>query len=302
LLRHGLRGEEGQERAIILVAAITRWAQFDPSAAAEWARSQASTYIKGRPPDELFEMALSEWAARDAVTARAWIDQLPDDQKPGALRGYLGALATRDPVAALHELERLPEDVRNQRTYQTIFRSWSSKDPRAAAQAAANLSVSDAKTRSRVMGSVMEIWGQQAPREALAWALQLPKPEEQSQLIRNVLGEWVQREPEAAISQLLSLPDRLRDEAARNVIENVARNDIEQARQIAERLPAGQGRDQALGIVAVNWAGRDPGAAADFVRNLSEGAAAEAQRRRAQRHRPMGEDRSRRRQNVAGKH
>jgi hypothetical protein len=72
------------------------------------------------------------------------------------------------------------------------------------------------------------------------------------------------------------LPEGVRDEAARNVVEIVARNDLEQARQIAERLPAGQGRERALSIVAINLAGRDPSAAADFARNLSEGAAAEA--------------------------
>ena len=270
----GLTGQPDREREIILLAALTRWAHFDPAAAAEWTRSR--TDIKNQH-GEMIEMALSEWTVRDGAAARAWIDQLTDPgQKASAFRGYLGALAMRDPMAALQEAERQSKEFPDERAYQAIFRSWSSTDPRAAAQAAANLSISDAKTRNRAMGIAVQIWGQQAPREALAWALQLPKPEEQSQFIRTVLGEWAQREPEAAISQLLSLPEGLRDQAARNVVEIVARNDPDQARLIAERLPPGRGRDQALSLVAVNWAGRDPGAAADFARNLSEGAAADA--------------------------
>jgi hypothetical protein len=272
----GLRSAQRQEREILFFGALTRWAQFDPTAAAEWTRSNASSSLKGKD-DDLLEMALSEWTVRDAATARAWIDQLTEPgQKAGAFRGYLAALSLQDPVAALQEMERMPEDVRDQRAYAAIFRSWSSKDPRAAAQAAANLSLPDANARRQAMGIVAEVWGQQAPREAVAWALGLSKSEEQSQIVRDVLREWVQREPQAAVSQLLSLPPSVRDEAACDVVETVAQKDSEGARRIAEELPPGPGRDQALGIVAVTWASRDPSAAADFARNLSEEAAADA--------------------------
>src|SRR4030095_4490837 len=38
----GLVGEQRQEREIILFGALTRWAQFDPAAAAEWTRANAA--------------------------------------------------------------------------------------------------------------------------------------------------------------------------------------------------------------------------------------------------------------------
>ncbi|HEX5176503.1 MAG TPA: hypothetical protein VFV83_05720, partial [Chthoniobacteraceae bacterium] len=232
--------------------------------------------LKGRD-DDLLQMALSEWTGRDAAAARAWIDQLDDrGQKAGAWRGYFATLAARDPMLALQEMEKIPKSERDQRSYAAIFRAWSSKDPRAAAQAAANFSVTDENGRRQLLETVTQVWAQQSPRETVAWALQLSNPQEQAHLVRNVLGSWAQHETDAAVSQLLSLPASVRDEIARDVVDSVARKDPDEARRIAEQLPAGRGREQALGTVAVNWSARDPIAAAEFARNLSEEAAADA--------------------------
>jgi hypothetical protein len=95
---NGLAGDQRQEREMILFGALSRWAQFDPAAAAEWTRSQAGTNLKGKD-DELPRDGPVEWAVRDGAAARAWIDQLTDSsQRVGALRGYLAALAMRDPT------------------------------------------------------------------------------------------------------------------------------------------------------------------------------------------------------------
>ncbi len=258
-----------EQQEMILFAALARWAQFDPAATAEWTRGNAGKILKGKG-DELLEMALSEWTARDPSAARAWIGQLTDPgEKAGAFQGYFGALAAHDPAAALRELKRPPEGARPDRAYLAIFSSWINADPRAAAAAAASLPELEGDTRRRVLEGVAQGWAQQAPRETMAWALQLAQPDEQAHAVRQVLGEWMRSEPEAAVAQVLSLPEHLRNEAARGVIEGVAQKDPADARRIAELLPAGSGREQALGIVAVTWAGRDPGAAADFARNLS---------------------------------
>jgi hypothetical protein len=270
-----LTGDRREEREIVLFGALSRWAQFDPAAAAEWTRTHASSNLRGRD-DDLLEMALSEWTLRDPGAARAWIDQLEDrGQKGGAIRGYLATLAFQNPTLALQQLEQSPED-REQRTYTAIFRAWSSKDPRAAAQAAANLSGADENTRRQALGTVAQIWGEQAPRDAIAWALQLAQPQEQAQLVRNLLENWVQREPDAATAQLLTLPAFIRDDVAHDFVEAIARKDPEDARRIAERFPPGRAREQSLGAVAVSWAGRDPSAAAEFAQNLSQEAAADA--------------------------
>jgi hypothetical protein len=272
----GLSADQSQQREIIFMGALMRLAQFNPAAAAEYTRNNAAAIGKGRN-DNLISMVVAEWAASDRAAARAWIDQLADPaQKAGALRGYFMGLAQRDPNAAFEEFGRLPDEARDDGAYRAIFRAWSSKDPRAAAQAAANLSGSDGKQRGRALMEVVQVWTQQAPREALAWLLQLPKPEEQSGLISNVFNGWVQREPEAAISQLVSLPENIRDNAARNVVELMAQKDPEEARRIAEQLPPGKGRERALAVAAAGWANRDPGAAAEFARSFSEGAAADA--------------------------
>jgi hypothetical protein len=271
-----LNGEQREEREIVLFGALARWAQFDPAAVAEWTRSNSASSLKGRD-DELLQMALSEWTARDASAARAWIDHLDDrGQKAGALRGYFATLAARDPMRALQEMERMPENERDQRSYVAIFRAWSSKDPRAAAQTAANFPATNENGRRQLLETVTQVWAQQSPRETVAWALQLSDPQEQANLVRNVLGGWIQRETDAAVSQLLSLPPAIRDEVAHDVVESVARKDPDDALRIADRLPPGRGREQALATVAVNWAGRDPIAAADFARNLSEEAATDA--------------------------
>ena len=66
------KGAPREMREILFIGAIGRWAEFDPRAAAEGARS-----LKDREGNQAVEIALSEWAQQDAVAARAWIDGLP---------------------------------------------------------------------------------------------------------------------------------------------------------------------------------------------------------------------------------
>src|SRR5204862_1644139 len=79
-------------REVMYIGAIGRWADLDPRAAVEGARA-----LKEREGNEAVELAITEWAQRDAGAARAWLDALPKEEQPGAARGYLTGLAMSDP-------------------------------------------------------------------------------------------------------------------------------------------------------------------------------------------------------------
>lgn len=238
----------GEEREVLMIGSLARWAELDAPAAAEWSRSHG-----GRA--EMLEMSLAEWTARDPAAARAWVAGIENaDQREGAFRGYLAGIAASDPAAALREAASLPAGDQSRRAHEMIFRTWAGRDPRAAASQA--LLLSDEKIRGSAVSAAVGIWGRKAPREALAFALQVSDKSQQRTLARQLLTDWAQTDSSAAMSQLMTLPAELRDEAAREVFRAAARRSLEDARRFAEQLPPGKAREHALGMIAVQWANR----------------------------------------------
>jgi len=224
-------------REVMLVGAMGRWAEIDPRAAAEGARA-----LKDREGNQAMEVALTEWAQQDVAAARAWIDALPKEGRQDAVRGYLVGLAMRDPEAALREATAMsPVDAR--RTYEPIFSAWAVRDPRTAAAHAATLPDG---ARDLAMRAVVGAWGRSDPTAALAWAQTLPNEKDRISSVSDVLRTLCANDPQLAIQQTLSLPEALRDNAARELIDPLMREGVEKARQFAESLPAGKGRDHSV--------------------------------------------------------
>ncbi|RYD62660.1 MAG: hypothetical protein EOP84_34375, partial [Verrucomicrobiaceae bacterium] len=244
---------DGEERELLLIGAIGRWAELDPQGGAEWIKKQGRN---GRSDRQMYELALSEWGAHDPAAAKGWIEGLEDkDQKEAAMRGYYGGLAARDPAAALREISTLPGD-RNRELYQSVFRSWARKDIQTAGAQAALLS--DQAARMTAAREVSRIWGAEAPKDAMGWVQRLPDKELQRDLARDILSKWASREPKEAMAHLLTLPTEMRDEAASSLVEEAAKENFDDARRFAEQLPAGSARDETLMKIANQWAGRDP--------------------------------------------
>lgn len=262
---------EGEERELLLVGAVARWAELDPKSAAEWTKEQGR---QGRSERQMFEVALAEWATREPGAAKTWIEGLESkEHREAALRGYYGGLAARDPAAAFREISALTGD-RNRETYEAVFRAWAHKDAYAAGAQVALLT--DPAARKTASKEVARIWGATAPREAMNWVLQLPDKELQQDVARDILTRWAIREPQEAMAHLLTLPVELRDEATPSLIEAVAGKNFDDARRFAEQLPAGNAREEALSKIAERWAARDPAAAADYARTLAPGKSRDA--------------------------
>jgi hypothetical protein len=264
-------GRPDEERDITRIGALARWAELDPQAAAEFTRTGTGSDRNAGP---MMEMTLGEWAAHDAVAARAWLEQLTDpDQREHALKGFLGGLAIRDPAAALREVGALPPGSQTG-MYASVFNAWARRSPALAAVQAAQLP--DPENRRRAIESVLSVWSQRAPQEALGWTLRQGDPKEQRSLAGDVLERWAASDPQAALAATIGLAADLRDEIAARVVGSAVRKDLEEARSFAGRLPPGQARDQAMQRIGAFMAERDPGAAADFARGLPAGPARQA--------------------------
>ncbi len=248
-----------------LLALGDRWGQIDPAAAAAAGLNSA-----GGGTDAFLQGVMARWVATSPAKASAWVEALP----PGPLRDDIAAalfrgLAENDPRAAL-QLFRVPGLLRfnMERTLNmsTVFEKWSATDSQSAAAAALELKGECGLYATR---AVARTWGQQNPREAMAWAAKLRNPELRAAMTENIGMALARSDPAAAVDWVIGSEDHsLNRHMLDSAVRVLASRDLTSAWKQIEKIPAGSDRDAAMEMAVASV---DVRSAADLIGQMPVG-------------------------------
>lgn len=119
-----------EDRIIVTQAMLAGWAKSDPVGASH--ASLATSRRAGTPG--LFANTLANWAAVDVAASAAWLDQhaRSGPERMAAIPELAGMFAHHDPAAGLAWMDHLPETERPM-ALNALAAAWAQDDPGAAA-------------------------------------------------------------------------------------------------------------------------------------------------------------------------
>lgn len=202
--RTASRAAAGQPdaRTAMAMAEARRRTADDTKAALEWALQQGEL---ARPA---LDIVMEAWTRADPSGAFAAAREIPEDQPPG-LRAYglarVGELwAATDPASAWKAVGTLPASYDTALLKNQVIRSWSEKDPAAAAESlkalAGTVQTREDQTflQSVLAGMAGKLVAQNAAKAA-EWAAGFPDgTPEQGSAVAGVVNGWYEKDAKAA--------------------------------------------------------------------------------------------------------
>lgn len=188
------------------------------------------------------------------------------------LGAALAGWAAADPVAAIAELERLPEELEGQRhsLEQTLVSGIADTDLNLATQMALRFGADDPRQGNRLIDSVAgEFLRSGGPEEASRWVETLPDGDAKGIAMRRVAGGYVRSDPEAAASWVEQYAN---EDFARWAVGEIgdewAEEDPQATMAWLESLPEGEARNAGFSEALGEWEDRDPEAAGQYLLSM----------------------------------
>jgi hypothetical protein len=189
------------------------WGTLDPDAALQWVQRQTSN------PEILFNSVVNGWSKSDSDAAGTYVIQHID--QPGAFEAASSvalAMLNEDPNKAARWLRELPSGEVKANAERALASSWAERDPLEAAQWAEGLELEDRVTAA---GTIANLWKSRNWEEARAW-LGTISGEFRDAAIAGALNFDYQGQisPAEALPLALSMMDRQnRNSVVQNVIQ-----------------------------------------------------------------------------------
>jgi|GEM_PF-5008739 len=255
-----------QQRNIALGILFGRWAELDPAAAVQYTQLLPKSANAG----QLRKTALTAWAEKDLQAALTWAQALPKGEvRNDSLTALAGALAKRDPNAALKLISEnfAGRDARG--AYDTVFSSWAEVDFAAAYSAAQG--ISDAPLRTRALRSALGQKVDSDPRLVLEAIRASKNSEVRWDLGNRAMNRWLERDLNAAKEYALTLPGgEMRDQAMAQVAREMVNRDPKSALDWVTALPDDSTREQAVQGLFSSWVSTNPAAAVEAAQALDD--------------------------------
>lgn len=238
--------------------AIERWAEVDPRAAIDFARSK----LKGDRQAQATAAVLAIWGKNDPDAAWNWVStEMPSathhfdtllevfGRNSTELAGrYAAKFAAVHPEAALE-------------VHLAALLGVTHRGDFVGARALAENSALDAASRATLNNFIAGQWARFAPEDAKAWVMTLPAGPQREQALVGLGESWSEVDPAAAASFAVSLPaGATRTLAMRQAIAKWVMTDPEAARAWVMNTHWHEDFDQAVGSIATdpNLVNRDP--------------------------------------------
>jgi hypothetical protein len=250
-----------RDQAVMLVTAIgTGWASQDPEAALAYSRNMRDVELRRQMVNGVFY----GWIDRDPERVVGMLDEeLTRDERSSLINAGLGRLAQRDPARALELSQGVVNVAYRETALLRTFRTWGDADPVAAA---AGLERIDSGNMAALIREVGPEYARRAPVAALEWAERVSDGQPYPEVIAAVAREDVS----LALETILSLPAETEQTTILQVAASMAAEDVTAATGFWRQIPAEHRAMAAQGIIGT-WVQTDPGAAADWVRNMPSG-------------------------------
>ena len=264
------RRQAGMGNAGILSLLFTRWGDFDPKAAAEFALSGDLGKMGPRIRGEALSSAVAAWARKEPAAAKAWALALPvGEDRQSAVASVVSGMAESDPVGAFAFLHSLPADAQRELS-PTVFESCARRDPLMASQQA--LALPMGPDRDMMIATVASGWAKKDPKAAIDWIQSVADPKTRDQQVAGLLYFWAETDAAAAMEAALQLPlGGSRAQAVQSIVDVAAKRDPENARQLVNAIPEGPERDSAIRDAVSHLSNAAPAAAARLLSALPQG-------------------------------
>ena len=206
------------------------------------------------------------------TNALAIVQDLPPD-----LMDYAFALPAlhrqmlADPIAAADWM-RSHTNISDAHVF-TLIHDWGQENREALQEYLASLPEGEWKQRAVTAASSEAL--SRDPAEAVAWAEQMNRGEQQTGLLEMAATDWVKLDPEAAAQWVKRVDDpELREELAGALAVGYADLDPAAAAQsVMQSFPPGEVLNRSVAEIAWTWAMREPTAAIAWVAQFPEGPA-----------------------------
>lgn len=240
--------ESGVDRRKAERAIINGLEQEHPAKAAAFAAQLAPSEHTA----EMTETIIGRWANMDIAAADAWLAKQPDDLRRRYGYRKLAQVTLKTDIKRAADYALLgPADDGYNSVREQVASQWAEIDPKSAAQW--YLTNSSPGTRSTyTFNTVFSKWGRKAPKEAVEFALALPKDSRLldrsrtlAELLRSPVYDWAKEDPETAMNWLANkATPELRTALSSSVLHQWATHDAKAMRAWLETQPAGEARDK----------------------------------------------------------
>lgn len=270
-------------------AAIQQLAARDPLAALRYVER-----LSGPEREGMLQVVARSYGMRDAAAALAWARSQPG--RDILVGSVIGGVAERDPNRAVDLALELSSPMERMRAVQMAIMTGARQDDAAEAMATRLLAADDGGAMAY---NAVQMWASRSPDRAMSWLLangQSAPPN-----VFTAIGQQLaQRDPRGAVAYTTQVPSAARSAWVFGVAQGYAQNDpqgavnwvgqfrgeewyassaITIAQTLAQRdgaaaarlvdqletKPVGPQAQQLANIIAVNWANREPAAAAAWA-------------------------------------
>lgn len=225
------------------------------------------------------------WLQTDVTSAIMWAEQLPDDRdKEDVLVTIRAQLAAQDPEAASVLVAHLAESDSTSGLVATISEHWASSDPAKAIAWANTLLESE---KALALSQIAGVWAQRDPQAAAEFVAAMSVGDLQNEAARSVVSSWAAQDPQAAGAWVLQFPEGdLREHGINVVVTDWTMADAGKALDWVASLPDGRAQsiaskafaesigysasdplaqEKAMGAILQVWSENDPAAASDWL-------------------------------------
>lgn len=246
---------------------LQQWARTDPARAFEVALNDLDP---GNARRSAIQSVINEAANREPTLARDLMARLDEQDLENVAHSAAYMLARNDLEGSLAWAEGLPEGDTKENALSAIYSEWGREDPQQAALYGMKIENDDLRRRS--LGNALSAWAYQDAVEAMTWAVENLKKEDQEKLIpQSLLGRWVDQDSAAAAEWVAALPEGdLRKSSVSSLVSSWANDDLVATGEWIKRLPKGESHDVAAQQYANEVFQTDPEAALAWAGSIGD--------------------------------
>lgn len=267
-----------EQRARLLSLSIIKWSQKDPPAAARFLAevypdaARRVTHPQAGDGDLITAVkgVASNWGEKDPPAALDWFKKSEPENTVG-VQSAVSGWWQKDSKAAAAYVRAHTATPNEREVAATMAGPMAALDPQIALQWAGW--TKDERLRNRLRVGIAMLWATRSPKEAIAWAQQLPG-DDAKRVINPIAEAWASSDPKAVEQWMGTLKDSQRDAAIRGYASAIMKGNPEQALNWAVKIREAKIRDSLMKLIASEWARQDPQAAKAWV-NKSKLSAAE---------------------------
>lgn len=236
----------------VLNGVIFRAARIDPEGTLAFALD-----LETEDSLDIARYVVLEWtdaSPKSALNAARSIKS--SDLREPLLETVVGRWSWNDPRAVLEQIESIPENFHSLASSRSLYQI-AEQDPIEATQFVAR--IEDPKIKMQGAASVVSIWSESYPKEALNWVLAEPSLRDfRTELLSQVLRHVTEVDPQLAMDTALDHPVPEEEVGLEvGVIRQICPSDIQMAVEFLPRVREGRTRLDAYRVVGAQYVRTD---------------------------------------------